>query len=227
MKKILSILLILLLFTSCSNNQKKESKVDDKVIDKEAKIQEVEENYVDNNPIKLGLYLYTNSQTNRKLLKEYTTDWNEGIDLCSLEVYYTTENEIPGTNQKEIWNNYYTNYQNIDNYKIGYKIEFTTNKNTTISKYILSPSDTNEIFDYIQIYLYDDINQTSGWYDHVSQDEYYNSTILTSIKLTGSYNTELITSDIILTAFTYDDDDFDKNGNYRGNSKFSITIKRS
>ena len=33
MKKILSILLILLLFTSCSNNQKKESKVDDKVID--------------------------------------------------------------------------------------------------------------------------------------------------------------------------------------------------
>ena len=34
-------------------------------------------------------------------------------------------------------------------------------------------------------------------------------------------------SDIILTAFTYDNDDFDENNNYRGNSKTTITIKRN
>ena len=225
MKKFFIILLVLLL-TGCYNNQEKNSDLNKEKIKSNKTHEKAEDNYVDNNPIKLGLYLYTNSQTNRKLLKEYTTDWNEGIDLCSLEVYYTNENEIPGSNQKELWNRYYNNYQNIDNYKIGYKIEFTTNENTTISKYILSPSDTDEIFGYIQIYLYDDINQTNEWYDHVSRNEYNDSTMLTSIKLTGSYNTRFIVSDITLTAFTYDSDDFDENGNYRGNSKFSITIKR-
>ena len=36
-----------------------------------------------------------------------------------------------------------------------------------------------------------------------------------------------ITSDISLTAFTYDDDDFDENGEYRGISKQTVIIKRS
>ena len=31
---------------------------------------------------------------------------------------------------------------------------------------------------------------------------------------------------ITLTAFTYDEDDFDKENNYRGNSKYTINIKR-
>lgn len=226
MKKTLIIFFILLLLTGC-NNKTKESKSNKENIEKETESQEEIDSYVDNNPIKLGMYLYTNSNTNRKLLTEYTTDWTEGNDLCSLEVYYTNESEIPGNNQKNLWNTYYNNYQNIDNYKIGYKIEFTTNENKKISKNILSPSDTDEIFGYIQIYLYDDINQTSNWYDHITKEEYNDSSILTSIKLTGSYNTRFIASDISLTAFTYDNDDFDENNNYRGNSKFTTIIKRS
>ena len=31
---------------------------------------------------------------------------------------------------------------------------------------------------------------------------------------------------ITLTVFTYDEDDFDKENNYRGNSKYTINIKR-
>lgn len=31
---------------------------------------------------------------------------------------------------------------------------------------------------------------------------------------------------ITLTAFTYDEDDFDKENNYRGNSKYTINIKK-
>lgn len=221
MKKIIIILITLLIVTGCNAKQTETTKKET-----EKTPEEIKEDYIDNNPIKLGLYLYTNSYTTRKLLTEYSTDWIEGTDLCSLEIYYTTAESIPGTNQKKLWNTYYSYYQNIDNYRIGYHIEFNT-KNNQISKNILSPQDTEEIFDYIQLYLYDDINQEDGaWYSHVTNEQYNKNNILTSIKLTGSSKTNEITSNIILTAFTYDDDDFDENNNYRGNSKATITIKR-
>ena len=61
----------------------------------------------------------------------------------------------------------------------------------------------------------------------IDKDEYNESTLITSIKLTGSTKTDKITSDITLTAFTYDSDDFDENNEYRGISKYTTTIKRS
>ena len=78
------------------------------------------------------------------------------------------------------------------------------------------------------IYLYDDIHQEDGaWYSHVTEEEFNENTILTSIKLTGSTLTNDINSDITLTVFTYDEDDFDESNNYRGISKDTIIIKRS
>lgn len=227
MKKIIIILITLLIITGCHNKKIETNSINITKKETETTSKEKKETYIDNNPIKLGIYLYTNSYTNRKLLTEYSTDWIEGTDLCSLEIYYTTEEFIPGTNQKNIWNTYYSNYQNIDNFHIGYHIEFNT-KDNQINKNILSPQDTEEIFDYIQLYLYDDVNQEDdAWYSHVTNEQYNENTILTSIKLTGSSKTNEITSDIILTAFTYDNDDFDENNNYRGNSKTTITIKRN
>lgn len=223
LKRKIVLLLTILLITGCNTKplQQKENKTKSNKI-----VEEEKNNYIDNNPIKLGMYLYTNSSTNRKLISEYYTNWILNVDLLSLEVYYTTDNEIPGTNQKQLWNNYYNNYQNIDNYRIGYKIEFIA-EDQQISKIILSPQDTEEIYDYMQIYLYDDINQTSNWYDHIDKNEYTENTLLTSIKLTGSTKTDKITSDITLIVFTYDDDDFDENNEYRGISKYTTIIKRS
>ena len=83
------------------------------------------------------MYLYTDSKTNRKLTSEYSTNWYLNVDLLSLEVYYTIDDEIPSSNQKQVWDNYYQKYQNIDNYRIGYKIEFTTTEGE-FSKTILS-----------------------------------------------------------------------------------------
>jgi len=47
--------------------------------------------------------------------------------------------------QKNLWDQYLQNYSNIDNYKIGYKISFTNINNENISKYILSPKDTEDV----------------------------------------------------------------------------------
>ena len=124
-----------------------------------------------------------------------------------------------------MWNTYYQNYQDIDSYKIGYHLEFETSTKK-IDKTILKPSDTESIFEYIQVYLYDDINQESVSYSHITDDKITENTILTSIKLTASTKIDEIKTPITLIVFTYDNEDFDKNNHYRGNSSYQLTINR-
>lgn len=227
MKKILIITCLLLTLTSCSYKTQPINKKDNKKNITSNVKEEIKDTYIDNNPITLGIYMYTNSSTPRYKTNEYKNNWELNVDICSLEIFYTNEDQIPGTNFKNLWNNYYQNYTDINSYKIGYLIEFNTANEGKIKKYIKSPQDTDSIYKYIQIYLYDDIHQDGGWYSHITENEYNNDSILTSIKLTGSTYIDEITSDISLTAFTYDDDDFDENGEYRGISKQTVIIKRS
>lgn len=225
MKKIIFIMLSLMLLVGCN---KKEESQDEVIDDKKENVEpKEEEKYIDNNPIELSFYMYYGKNTNRKRLETYQTPFITGQDLCSLEIYYTKEEMLSINSQKNLWDQYLQNYSNIDNYKIGYKISFTNINNENISKYILSPKDTEDVFNYIQLYLYDDIHvQDGAWYSHVTEDEYNTNTILTSIKLTGGDKASEVTSDITLEVFTYDDDDFDELGNYRGKSKATIIISR-
>lgn len=183
--------------------------------------------YIDNNPIQLGLYKYYGRYKERELITEYSTNWQYHKDISSFEVYYTKNEYITGNNQIETFNYYKDNYANIDNYRIGYIINFLTN-DKEINKTIISPKDTTDFFDYLEIYLYDDYHRTPGiWYSHTTEEEYTSETLLTSIKLTaGKLITEII-SDITVTTFTYDQNDFDSNGNYKGISKYSIVVKNS
>lgn len=217
-KIILSIVLVILL-TSCTTIKKQEVPQKKEVVQEE---KDYVDPYLDDNPIILGLY------QNQKGIKTLITTINSPLtqykDIASFEVYYTKETTING-NQKTLWTNYYQTYQNIDNYKIGYHISFETTSDK-IDKTILTPTDVASFFDYIQIYLYDDINQTSNWYSHITSEEVTEKTKLTSIKLTASTKIDEVMSPITLTAFTYDNDDFDENNHYRGNSKYQITINR-
>lgn len=226
MKKIVLIMLILSILTGCNKKQEQQNEVIDEK--KEIEQPKEEDKYVDTNPIELSFYMYYDKNTNRQRLTEYKTPFVIGQDLCSLEIYYTKDETLAINNQKTLWNQYYQNYNNIDAYKIGYKISFTTVNNENISKYILSPKDTDAVFNFIQIYLYDDIHvQDGAWYSHITEEEYNENTLLTSIKLTGSDYTNQIASDITLEVFTYDANDFDEKGNYLGNSKASIIISRA
>ena len=187
-----------------------------------SKIEEpIKEEWTDNNPIKLGLYKYYGSGKNRVLITEYSAPWTYHNDISSFEVFFTNEKEIPGTRFQEK----YDLYQNIELYKIGYYLEFDLN-NQRVKKYVLTPNDTLEYYDYLELYLYDDYHQTPGvWYSHILEEEVNDDTLLTSIKLTAGKNIDSITSDITLTAFTYDNDDF-KDNEYIGISKYSIIVKK-
>ena len=111
-------------------------------------------------------------------------------------------------------------------YRIGYFLSFETTLGV-INKTVLKPVDTKDFFNYLEIYLYDDYHQNGGWYSHVTEEEFNENTLLTSIKLTAGLEVEKIISDITLTAFTYDSDDFDEEGNYRGISKYTIIVKNN
>jgi len=173
--------------------------------------------YVDNNPIKVGIY------KNGKLLTEYNKKFTNGVDIAIFNIVFTNDEKLPNKNFKTLWKEYFNQYENIDEYKIGFEISVDINgeKQTNI---MLNPKNQHKIYPYLYAYLYDDIHN-SGHYSHVEMKDVKDDTIYSSIKLYLHKQVNEITSPITLTVFTYkDDNDFDADGYYRGNSKYSITI---
>jgi len=218
MKKYLLLIIIVLLITGCTFNKEN----DIKEVSNEPDITpKPVDTYKDDNPIEVGLYM------NGKLVHEYETKIVDEEDIASFDVYFTNEEDVGSSSTKKNFNKYYNNYENIDKYKIGYYISFETadEKKEVI---LLDPSKMYDLY-YIFTYLYDDIHQADGaWYSHVEMEDVKDDTIYSSIKLYAGGKTDKITSPITLTVFTYDDeDDFDENGYYRGNSSYTVTIKNS
>lgn len=225
MKKIIILLIPFLLIIGCTKQEPKEE-TNTNTIEPEEIVEEEKEVYKDDNPIKLSLYVYQNSYTKRKKVTELSPTWEKFIDLCSLEVYFTEEDELELQSQKELWKKYYDNYQNIDNYKVGFNIQFDSTDGK-INENLLNPEDTEkEVAALVLTYLYDDIHN-SGYYSHITKEEFNDNTIISSIKLTAGGYYYNVTSDVKLTVFTYkDENDFDENNNYRGVSKYTVTIKK-
>jgi len=233
MKRTITTILVLLIIISISffsfkylnHNNKLEKDNPIKMDNIKPNLSEEKNEYKDENPIQIGLYKYYGYNKNRELITEFSNFWNYYNDISSFEVFFTKENSITGKNFQDTFKEYYEKYTNIENYKIGYKVSFITN-NEEINKIILSPKDTEEFFEYLEIYLYDDYHRQKGvWYSHTTEEEYNENTLLTSIKLTTGKLINEIISDITVTAFTYDYDDFDENDNYRGISKYTIVVK--
>ena len=180
-------------------------------------INDKEEKYIDDNPIIVGLYNGNN------LITDYEFNEQSMKDIGVFTTFFTNDEYLTNSN-KYTWMNYYNKYEtDISNYKIGYNIIFEDN-GTTYNKNILGPEAMYYFDPYLYIYLYDDINQLDGaWYSHVEENEVNENTIFSSIKLFQV--TDHFSSPIKLTVFTYDsNDDFDNEGNYRGNSKYTINI---
>ena len=217
MKKIF-IVLILLLMIGCSNEKQNE-------IDKTAELinnpptatpEPTPTPYVDNNPIKVGIY------KNGKLLTEYNTKFKNQTDIAIFNIVFTNDEKLPNKNYKTLWKEYYDKYDNIDQYKIGFEIDVDINGERQ-ENIMLDPSNQHKIYPTLYAYLYDDIHN-SGYYSHVTMDTLKDNTIYSSIKLYLHKQTDEITSPITLTVFTYKDDNDFIDGHYRGNSKYTITI---
>lgn len=214
------ILLIVVIFVSGCNKEVSNIKVEEDI----PSSNDVEE-YIDDNNIKLGLFLYDGKYNNKHVLEDtYYTDFISGVDIGSFEVFLTDEKIINGNKFKDTWNKYYNTYENIENYKVGFNIKFILNDGTSFNSNFLEP-DIYKFSEYFYVYLYDDVNQEdNSYYSHL--ETMNDNNILTSIKLYAVDGINKV-ENIILSAFTYDsEDDFDNN-NYRGNSIYVIRIKRN
>ena len=218
MKKKILLILIIILLTGCTNklDNKKEIEVKAKTPD----IVEPNPPYIDDNPITVGLY------QDGHLVKDLYTNFPEKADIAVLEVYFTNDDYTGSSWTKYNFNKYYANYQNIEKYKIGFRMSFTADGEKHDSN-LLDPSCMFLFNPHIFIYLYDDVHQADGvFYSHLEPEQVTDETVYSSIKITG-IESSTIESPITLTVFTYDGpEDFDENGYYRGNSKYTITINR-
>lgn len=219
MKKILLLLVIFLAGCTPKEDLMNEEKaLENSDISKE---EIVKDEYIDDNPIKLGLYLYTGSYNNKEKLSTYEIPFVSGSDIGSFEVFFTDEKVINGNSFKSLFNSYYDKYESIDNYKIGYNIEFTLNDGTVNNFNLLEPN-TYLYGDYFYTYLYDDIHVNDGeFYSHL--ESISDDTLITSIKIYAVDKIDEV-DNIKLTVFTYDNDDFGEYGNYKGVSSYSINI---
>ncbi len=229
MKKVVIIIILLcflLVGISPLIKTKLFNKIDDNKEGEEVIKEEEEDTYIDDNKIILGLYKDYHNGKERVLIKEYESNFEYHKDISSFEVYYTNEESISNESQIKLFDRYKDNYENVLDYRIGYKVSFNT-IDGMVSKTVLSPKDTNDFYNILEVYLYDDYHRNGGWYSHTTEEEFNKDTLLTSIKLTAGKEVDKITSDITLEAFTYMEEDIDELGNYKGNSKYLITIKKS
>lgn len=235
MKKALYITLIfftIFLTSACTNkdSDNKNTKENDNNVTEKDESDNInideKDKYVDNNPIKVGLYANTNGSTT--LISNYNIKWGQYKDMIVFSTFYTEDNTLYPDSVAGTFDKYKNNYTNIDNYRIGYNVKFTVLDGSTINVTILNPTDANKVIytSYLLVYAYDDIyHRNDNWYSHITEDEFNSSTMMTSFKVTGGQNFDKITSPIEITVFTYDGaDDFDENGKYRGNSSYKALI---
>ena len=211
MKNKIFIVILLLLLAGCVKSEN----ID--VITSEKNEEILEEEYIDDNPIVIGIY-----DNDISLVKEYNLV-KESRREKVFSFYYTNEENLESNNQKENWYKFYSKYSNIIDYKIGFHFSFYVG-DTKIEKTIFNPY-TFAFEPYFYIYIYDDINQPDNtFYSHLEDDDFKENTIFSSIKIFLMEPAD-ITSPIKFTVFTYNGlEDFDENNNYRGNSKYEINI---
>ena len=229
MKKVFILFIAVVLLTGCSLfNKKEEPKKEDATKTKE-EIKKEEEptkpEYVDDNNTPIALYERNGSKL--KKLSEFASTVTDRKDIKTFQAFPSIEDEINHSGKKlgdfylEKWNEVNPDRK----YKTGFNLKYTLTDGTQISQNIFDPTTTQTNYDYIEVYLYDAYtHRNDSFYSHIEEKDTEKEYFITSIKLTAGTKFKDIKSKITLTVFTYDEDDFDENNEYRGNSKYSVVI---
>ena len=180
-------------------------------------------------PDTVGIYIpAANGTAARKRITEFKSVRTAKKDIDCFEILATTTELAEGSSFRSIWNTAWDSHENVENAKIGFHISFAISGGATVSQQLLKPSDSASFYDYLEIYMYDDVHVAPGvWYSHLEDKDMKEETVITSIKLTSGNKIAQV-GDIILTAFIYNDDDcFDEEGNYIGLVSETIVIQNS
>ena len=180
-------------------------------------------------PDTVGIYIpAANGTAARKHITEFQSVRTAKTDIDCFEILATQVALAEGNSFKSIWNAAWDSYEGSENAKIGFHISFTLSSGETVSKQLLKPGDSASFYDYLEIYMYDDVHVATGvWYTHLEDKDMTEETVITSIKLTSGSKIAQV-GDITLTAFIYNGEDcFDAEGNYIGQVFETIVIQNS
>jgi len=219
MKKKICLLLFILLLCGCSKENKK-------VLPKEENKEEIPiiEEYKDLNDTPISFYQLKGNTLTK--ISNLSGSYNALDDIGVFQIYPSKE-EVITLNSSFASSFYeeYIKYKEKLNIKIGFSIDFLLDTGEEVSYLILTPQNTMDHWEYLMGYLYDDyINQGKGFYSHIEESEYSDTTLFTALKLQCGAYVDKIKSPIHLTVFTYDSEDDFLDGKYRGNSSSTITI---
>lgn len=175
-------------------------------------------------PDTVGIYIPAEDGTrNRKRIGEFIAKRTAKTDIDCFEILASHNSVVEGSSYKTMWKNAWNSQGEFSDAKIGFYISFQLDDGTEISQTVLKPSDAAWFYDYLEIYLYDDIHQT-GWYSHLEDSDIQENTVISSIKLTSGSKISHVGT-IFLTAFIYNStDNFDETGMYIGNVSETIAI---
>ena len=182
--------------------------------------------YQDDNPVKISLYVDNTSGGLDKVDGEFKDKWRTKRDIVVFGSVFCEDDEIASDYFQNIWKNNAQKYDNYEMYKTGWHVRFSLLNGTEFDQMIFTPSDVDDFYDYLELYLYDSANQPIGtWYSHLTDNQMTENTVMTSLKLTAGSKWEEIDGEITVTVFTYnDEEDFDENGKYRGNSMSTVKV---
>ncbi len=174
----------------------------------------------------VGIYIPADDGTfSRVRLSEFSSVRTAKKDIDCFEIMAATEDKLTGSSFRTIWKQAWDLHGDNEGAKIGFWIDFSLPKGMRVHRQILKPSDAKAFYDYLEVYLYDDVHQTPGvWYTHLEDKDMTEETVITSIKLTSGSKIADV-GDITLTAFIYQGEDcFDERGEYIGQVYDSIVI---
>lgn len=223
MKKVLFTLLVILLLTGCGTKEvKKEEpkkKEDNKPIG-------VVDTYKDLNNTPISIYKLSGNKLTKLTEDSYNLSSMEDIGV--FQIFPSNEDTINLNSFGSDFYNEWIKYNTNNNLKIGFNLKYELTNGEKFNYNILSPANNFDHGEYIMNYLYDDYaNQGKGFYSHVEDKDLTENTLYTSIKLQSSASISSVKEKIELTVFTYDSEDDFLDNEYRGNSKYTYTIKKS
>ncbi len=180
-------------------------------------------------PDTVGIYIpAANGTAARKRVTEFVSRRVAKQDIDCFEILATREELIQGNSFASIWRAAWESHSSAENTKIGFHITFALSDGQVISRQLLKPSDSADFYEYLEIYMYDDVTVAPGvWYTHLEDKDMTDTTVITSIKLTSGSKISQV-GDILLTAFVYSGEDcFGADGLYIGQVLETITIQNS
>jgi hypothetical protein len=140
-------------------------------------------------PNKLSIYIPADDGTKarNRVLNTIQISRTPKVDIDCFEFIASDTVRLTGWSFSKIWNDAWNLHEGTEAAKIGIRLQFNLESGETVDQMILKPSDAASFYDYVEVYLYDDVHQT-GWYSHLEDDDMGEKTIITSVKLTAGEN---------------------------------------